>query len=248
MHLAALALELEQQFPPALPHMVVAQCRQAEAVVLFGVLLVADAHQSRLEQTYDGRQNRAAGEWLTPHVMVDTLANARQGAAELPHAVKLDLVARRAPIGMIAMLLAAAGVAPRGLQVPKRVERYPDARPGRWDGEMPQPIECVSIDNSSPVRIIIDKPLPGPSPGDARLVIRHVNETGLFRRLRRIDNHANRCVVHAGILFHHEAAPRPVPVLDVAAPGSSGRQTRRYTSSRWRSQFSAMHSNAGRSW
>src|SRR5512144_1455162 len=119
--LPLLPLNFEQQFPPTLLYVLIAQRRQAEALVLFGVFLVADANQRGLEQPHDGCQHRTAGERLAPHVAFDLLADRRQRAAEFLHALELDFVSRRVPVGMIAVLLASARVSSGRLQVPPRI-------------------------------------------------------------------------------------------------------------------------------
>jgi hypothetical protein len=68
-------------------------------------------------------------------VLVDALADGGEGGSEVEHVLVLGLVASLAPVGVIAGLLAAAGVATGGLQVAVGEGADPDAFPGGRDDE-----------------------------------------------------------------------------------------------------------------
>jgi hypothetical protein len=104
----------------------VAQRGQAVGLVFAGVLVVADAHHGRFQQVDDGGQHFFARQAGQRQRAVDFLADQRQGLAELDHAFVLDLVARLAPFGVVAVLLAPARVAPGGLQVAVGLRADPD--------------------------------------------------------------------------------------------------------------------------
>src|SRR5690606_6942261 len=100
-----------------------------------GVLGVADAHEGGVEQADGDGEDFAQGELLKAQVAVDGLADAWEGAAEGDGAMVAGLVAGGLPLGVVAILLAAAGVAAGGLHVAVGVGADPDAGPGGWDGE-----------------------------------------------------------------------------------------------------------------
>ena len=68
-------------------------------------------------------------------VALDALAQARQHLAELEHAAELGAVARLAVLRVVAVLLAAARVARRGLDVAVGIGADPHVGPRRRDGE-----------------------------------------------------------------------------------------------------------------
>src|ERR671925_673793 len=109
---AALAAEAELKLRAIYPHLPRAQRGEAEGAVLARVFIVAYAYTRRLEQPHHAGEHffaRQAGEaQIVPHPAPD----ARQGAGELGHAAILRLVADFAPARMVAVLLAAARIAP----------------------------------------------------------------------------------------------------------------------------------------
>ena len=115
--LAALALELEAQLGALHLDVRVAQRGQAVAVVAARVVVVADADQRGLQQVHDGGQHLLARQAATRHVLRDALADGRQRPRELHHVLVLRAVAHLAETRVVAVLLAAARVAPGGLQV-----------------------------------------------------------------------------------------------------------------------------------
>ena len=121
----------------------VAQRGQAEALVVARVLLVADADQRGLEQAHDGRQHLLARQAAAAQVGVDARADRRQRAAEREHAVELVRVAHARASAVVAVLLAAAGVAPGRLQVALARRADPDVGPGRRDRQHAQPPQLV---------------------------------------------------------------------------------------------------------
>ena len=78
-------------------------------------------------------------------VGLDLLAQPRQRAGEADHVVELLGVAPGAPRVVVAVLLAARGVDPRGLQVAVRVRADPDVLPGGRDAELADALEHLGL-------------------------------------------------------------------------------------------------------
>ena len=178
MHDAALALELEHDPLAAGLHMPVAQRGQPEAAVGPGVFVVADPDQGRLQQAHRGGDDLLLAEGVTAKIGLDLGADRRQGAAEGGHAGELGLVARRPPARVIAVLLAAPGVAAGGLDVAERVSANPDLFVGRRNGQFLDPGDHRRIGDQPAVRVDIDEAAVQSSSADARFVVVHIAKAG----------------------------------------------------------------------
>src|SRR5690606_35303740 len=108
---------------------------EPERIVLLGIALVADAKARRLQQPHQDREHLVAGQAREREGRAHPSPDRRQGAREYEHAVELVRLADLAPARVIAILLAPARVASRGLQVAALVAADPDAGPGRRDRE-----------------------------------------------------------------------------------------------------------------
>src|SRR5437763_517072 len=117
MELPALALELELDALAAHLDVAIAQRREAERVVLLRIAFVAHADACSLEQLHDRREHLRARQSCLLHVLLYALADVRQRLPELDHVLELVRVAPLAPALVVAILLAPARVAARGLQV-----------------------------------------------------------------------------------------------------------------------------------
>ena len=191
--LAALAVEPEPD-PGAVDRRVaVAQRREAERLVEPGVLLVADPDQRQLEQPDDRRQHLLAGQARAAEVRVDALADRRQEPGEGEHPVELRAVAVLAERRVVAVLLAAPGVATRRLQVAARVGADPDVRPGGRDREGADPRDDGRVADRRAVGCPVREAPAGAPPRDPGLGVRRPAEAGLRRRLAagvRVLGHA----------------------------------------------------------
>ncbi len=146
----ALATKVQVQ-PVALHGRVAApQCGDAERMVLARIAVVADAHPRRIEQPHDRRQHgrtprRTAvarrGRQRVGHVA----PNLGQRLAEFEHAFELVAVARGAPVRVVAVLLAAARVAPGGLDVAVGQRADPDIGVRGRDRELGDALQLVRI-------------------------------------------------------------------------------------------------------
>ena len=132
-----------------------AQRRQPIAAVLLGIAVVADADERLVEQADDGRQHLLARHAALGHVPRDGLADARKQAGEVQDALVLVAVAHLAPIGMIDVLLAAARIPPRRLDMPGGPRTDPHVRPGGRYGQRPHPLQRVLVGDRPAVRVTI---------------------------------------------------------------------------------------------
>src|SRR5206468_4407767 len=127
--LAALAAKAQAQAIARDGSVAVAERRQSERLVLSRVFLVADANVGRVEEANDRRQHRLAPRPRADgggEIGGDALPDARQRRPELEHALELVGVLGETPLGVIAVLLAAARVAPRRLDVAVGARADPD--------------------------------------------------------------------------------------------------------------------------
>src|SRR5690606_29221131 len=135
VHLTALALELEAHVTAVHLDVPVAHGGQAYGPVVTGVLVVADAHQAGLQELDHGREHLLAGQAAKGEVLLDALADRRQGLAEGQGVLVLLAVAHLTPARVVAVLLAALRVASGGLEVAVGQGADPDVRPRRRDGQ-----------------------------------------------------------------------------------------------------------------
>ena len=115
---AVLAGIFHEQLGALAADMAAAQRRQAEALVGAGILFVADAHMLGVEQAHDRGEHGVALDLALPEVGLDALAELGQSLAELAAAVIFGGVLPGAIIGVVAILLAPAGVLAGRLDMP----------------------------------------------------------------------------------------------------------------------------------
>ncbi len=97
-----------------------AERRQAERAVVPRIALGSDAHRRLVEEGNDRGEDLLAREAAAAQVPGDCAAKARQPRTERRHALELVRVAAVAEVGVVAVLLPAAGVDARRQQVPSR--------------------------------------------------------------------------------------------------------------------------------
>ena len=102
-------------------------------LVLRRVGLVADADERLVEQLDDEREHLLARQAAAPQVGVDRLADVGQDLAELRELAELVGVADLPPARVVAVLLAAAGVAAGGQDVAVLRRADPHVGPRRRD-------------------------------------------------------------------------------------------------------------------
>ena len=132
---AGFSLEVEGELGAVDIDVAAAHGGEAVGVVVASVLGVADADEGGFEQADDGGKNFLARKAVHREVVLDTLANGRQGGTEVQHVLVFGLIASGAPAGVVAALLASASVAAGGLQMPVGGGTDPDVDPCGWDGE-----------------------------------------------------------------------------------------------------------------
>src|SRR6185503_7429724 len=125
----ALPAELEADGATSDAHVLVAHRGQPERVVLPRILLVADANETALEQLHERRQYLLARQTRPRQVGACPPPEDRQGTRERLHAIELRLVTCRAPVGVIAVLLAPLRVTAGRLKVAPRICTNPDVGP-----------------------------------------------------------------------------------------------------------------------
>src|SRR5207248_10995442 len=159
---------------PAHPGMATPQRGEPEGAVLARVLLVAHAHERHLQEPDHHGHHLLARQPPAPEVPGHPPPDARQGAGEVDHAAVFVLVPHLAPAVVVAVLLAAAGVAPRGLDVPIGEWADPDVGPGRRNRERPYPVQRGGIRERFPRRCEIAETLTLSPPADPRRLVGHV--------------------------------------------------------------------------
>ena len=115
----------------------------------------------------------------------DPCADARQCAAEGLQPRVLAVAALGAPLRVVAVLLAAARVAARGLDVAARRGRDPDVAPGRRDREPLDAVEPRAIAQRQAARVEEAKATTGPDPAESGRAILDVAKPGERRRMQR---------------------------------------------------------------
>src|SRR3954471_17995258 len=191
MLLAALAPELEAQGGAVDISVLAAQGGDPKGVVLFGVLLVADPDEGRLQQLDDRGEHLLPPQAALRHVLLEPLADPGQGLAEGDHAAELGLVAHLPPFGVVAVLLAPAGVAPGRLQVAVRAGADPDVRPGRRDGQLADALQGLLVPDRAPLGVDVGEALAALLAADAGLVVRDIAQARGLGALDRIDEHGD---------------------------------------------------------
>ena len=114
---AGLAFEVEGEAGAVDVDVAAAEGGEAEGVVFAGVGFVADADEGGFEEADDGGENFFAREAGEGEVLSTRSRMVGRAAPKCEHVLVLGLVAGFAPAGVVAGLLAAAGVAAGGLQV-----------------------------------------------------------------------------------------------------------------------------------
>src|SRR3954452_10216319 len=191
MLLAALAPELEAQGGAVDVHVLVAQGGEPKGVVLFGVLLVADPDEGRLQQLDDRGEHLLPPQAALRHVLLEPLADPGQGLAEGDTPPDLGLAAHLPPFGVVPVLLAPAGVAPGRLQVAVRAGADPDVRPGRRYGQLANALQGLLVPDRAPLGVDVGEALAALLAADAGLVVRDIAQACGLGALDRIDEHGD---------------------------------------------------------
>src|SRR5688572_12174515 len=223
MALAALAAELETQPRAADGDVPILQRGQAERAVGLHVLVVADADGALLEQLDDSGEHLVAGEAGLRQIGCGSRADLRERCGEVEHALVLGLVTGRAPVRVIAVLLAAARIAAGRLQVPAWVGADPDVRPCRRNRQPGDPRHFGGPADPAPVPEVLE-PKTTHLAADRRTVVGDVAETGGTRRLYGVHGHG--CALRTGPSPSTWSSLRTRPVGPTMAAASSTARAR----------------------
>src|SRR5690606_5307643 len=104
-------------------------------------------------------------------VVLDALAQTGQGASEGGQALELVLCGMGRPVGMIAVLLAPARIAPRRLNMAGGARTDPDIGPGRRDGQAADAVQRGGVPDQVAVRIPIAEAATGATARQAGAVV-----------------------------------------------------------------------------
>src|SRR5688572_5198233 len=213
--LAALAAKLEPQRRAAHGDMIVLQRRQPERPVRLDVFLVADADAAALEQLHDGGEDLLAGQAWFRQICGGARPYPGQRGSELQHAVVLRLVARRTPIGVIPVLLAAARVASCRLQVPARIGADPDVRPRGRDRQLRNPLQLRGAPDSPALTVILEAETAHPA-SDAGTIVGDIAKTRGAGRLNRVQRHRRASSdVERSLGPDRSSGPSPVTAISL---------------------------------
>src|SRR5687767_7821443 len=178
LRLATLAAKLEYDARARHARVPVAQRGQTEGVVGLDVALVADAQARFLEQAHQRRQHTAARQAGGAEVGAYTPPDRRKRAREELHAIELVRVALAAPRIGVAILLALARVASRGLEVAAGIEADPDVRPRGRDRQRADAIERLLRDHDPAPGVAILEPAAHGDAPDSRLRVGRIAHAG----------------------------------------------------------------------
>ena len=173
---AALALEAQRQLTRVHLGMAVPERGEAVGAIALGILVIAYAQGRAVQQPDDGGHH---GVQLRParlEVARHRPTDGGQVAAKGAHAVELDLLALFLPLRVVAVLLAAPGVAARGLQVALGIGADPDIHIGRWNGEFADARQCLGIAHGLAVLCHIGKALAAPHAAPAGHAVVHIGQ------------------------------------------------------------------------
>src|SRR5204862_4253948 len=126
--------------------------------------LAAHAEESAIEQAHRARQHALACDALPCKVPGDAAAHAGQCAGEGDHFVELALVGPLAPLVVVAVLLAPAGVDAGGLDVSHRLGADPDFLPRGWDRKSGDPLDHLRVRDPVAVLVYVLEALAAPPP------------------------------------------------------------------------------------
>ena len=188
----ALAAEGEAEQLSVDAHMPAAQRGEPVGLVLAHVLVVADADQGLVEQRHHGGEELAPRMVRRTQVALDALAQARQHLAELQHVAELRVIARLAVGGVVAVLLAPAGVSRRSLDVAGGIGTDPHLGPRRRNRQRIEPSSRRCIRNTVSVGLVIGPARADAAPRDAARAVGDVAQPRARRRATVLRQSATR--------------------------------------------------------
>src|SRR5262245_9704911 len=109
------------------------------------VLLVPNANQRLLEQLHDCRDDFLARQPRSFEIGGGAPADPRQSGGKREQPAVFNLVADLAPARLVAILLPAARISPRGPRTPGGIRADPDVGPRRRDRQAPDALEHLAV-------------------------------------------------------------------------------------------------------
>src|SRR5207237_5919821 len=152
---AALTAKAEAQHRAVDLEVAAAQRGQAVGAVLAHVFIVSHPDQRLVQQHHHRGEQLPAAEIRRTQIALDALAQARQHFAEFEHAPELRAVAGFAIAGVIAILLAPAGIGAGGLNVALRVRADPYLGPRGRDREPVESLADAAVVDQDAIRGVV---------------------------------------------------------------------------------------------
>ena len=212
--LRAPALALEREEGAAVLqelHVMVAQRRQPVRFVRPRILFVADAQQRFVEQADDRGEHLVLRQPGQGEILLQSTPQPRQLRAELDHARELAVVARFAPLRVIAILLALPRIPTRRLQVSARLAANPHVRISGRNRELADSIERAWSLYRPAVRPEIVEVRPAALAADAGLGVGNVEQAARARVPARLDDGLGKRAVsgrgHDASLSRYQSTP-----------------------------------------
>ena len=159
-------------------HVLVTQGGEAEGAVRLRVLLVADANQALLEELHHRREHLFARQSGPGDVRRRPRPYCREHRGKCLHPIELVAVATRAPVGVIAVLLAAARIASGRLEVPFRIGTDPHVLPRGRNRQRANTLQVGRIAHGPAVGALVAEPERGHYAADAGTIVGDVMEAG----------------------------------------------------------------------
>ena len=150
---------------------------QPERSILARVFIIAHPDARLIENAHDGGDDLLTVEGWASHVLVDPVADAREGGGEGQKVVVLRLVADLAPATMVAVLLAPSSVTTDRLDVTVGERRDPHVSPGGRNHDVVDALQLVRVGDAAAVSRPVDEATPAADPANARCGIAAVAQT-----------------------------------------------------------------------
>jgi hypothetical protein len=174
--LAALGRVVEEDAVAVDPDVPLVHRRQAVGLVRDRVVLGADAEEAAVQQAGRDRQDVLPREVVALEVRLDTLAQRGQRPRELDHVLELLAIARGAPLRVVEVLLAAALVDARGLDVSAGVRADPHVLPRRRDDELVDPGQELLLVDAITLLVDVGEPASAAHAPDAGAVAERASQ------------------------------------------------------------------------